>query len=293
MTCFGHAIALLSIMIPTALLVLAFSVTGFGDVTYIGLNAWDWPWYAAAAVDVLLLLLLWMLDAPSWTRPILVALRRVCVLVLIAVAGVACSLATKVYPFAPLQFSLLLIPATAFCMRQLFLPLPASSAYLASMSRSLLATATLLTLYFCLWVFALPPPPRRFDTGWNSSWVNIWGGEVKTYWRHRLRCDPFNATSAALPDSDCYDAAFLWWFFPLLVALSLALASVACRLLSRMLARATAAESDAAAVKVVERGPWDPTWPNRTPPDPMGPHLTPWDPTWHRHKTPPPSRSFK
>ena len=40
-----------------------------------------------------------------------------------------------------------------------------------------------------------------------------------------------------------YSAAFLWWFFPLLIVISLLLFAAACRLLSRMLADASAAEA--------------------------------------------------
>ena len=187
----SHAIILLSIIVPTFLLVSAFSVSGWGDATYIGLASWDAPWYAAAAVDVVLLVVLWTLDAPSWTRPALVLLRRACVLVLVAFVGIACSLATKVYPFAPLQFSLLLIPACCFASRHFLMPsATSSSVYLASLSNSLVAVAGLLTLYFVLWVFALPPPDSRIRTGWHPEWVNIWGGDVKQYWRTRLGCEP-------------------------------------------------------------------------------------------------------
>ena len=243
----GHAIIVLSIIVPTFVLVSAFSVAGWGDVTYIGLASWDAPWYAAAAVDVVLLVVLWTFDAPSWTRPALVLLRRVCVLLLIAFILIACSLMTKVYPFAPLQVSLLLIPACCFASRHFLLPSSTSSSvFLASLSNSLLAVAGLLTLYFVLWVFALSPPDSRIRTGWQPEWVNIWGGDVKQYWRTRLGCEPCvvpcNATEIA-NDSDCYSAAFLWWFFPLLIVISLLLFAAASRVLSRMLADSSAADA--------------------------------------------------
>eukprot|EP00308_Calcidiscus_leptoporus_P008272 CAMPEP_0119361180 /NCGR_PEP_ID=MMETSP1334-20130426/8554_1 /TAXON_ID=127549 /ORGANISM="Calcidiscus leptoporus, Strain RCC1130" /LENGTH=849 /DNA_ID=CAMNT_0007376127 /DNA_START=40 /DNA_END=2589 /DNA_ORIENTATION=- len=249
MTTTDHLLTLVSVAAPTVLLVTCFSVTGFGDVTYRNLHSWEWPWWAAAGVDAALLLVLWMLDAPRWTRPSFVVVRRLCVLLLVLFAGIACSLATNVYPFAPLQFALLAIPASCFAARRLLLPLPASQTYLASVSASLTSTAVLLAIYFVLWITALPPPRSRLSTGWDPAWVNIWGGEVKQYWRERLHCVPYNA-SAVDNDPACFDAAFMWWFFPVLIVLSLLVFSLACFFLSRMLASRAAKDTDAFAVKI-------------------------------------------
>ena len=157
-------------------LVLCFSVAGYGDVTYMSLSSWQYPWYYAAAVDVFLLLVLWIFDATSWKMSSLIMLRRACVAILVVFAGIACLLATKVYPFAPLQFGLLLIPAFAFGVRQLALRELRPATYMGRLSACLTAVAALLFFYFILWVFALPPPPRRFETGWHKDWKNLWGG---------------------------------------------------------------------------------------------------------------------
>ena len=93
----------LSVMAPTLVLNLAFSVAGFGDVTYLFLEDLKYPWYAAADACLLLCLLLWMLDAHRWTKSYMVVVRRLCIALAVLLAAVACSLATRVYPFAPLQ----------------------------------------------------------------------------------------------------------------------------------------------------------------------------------------------
>ena len=61
-------------------------------------------------------------------------------------------------------------------------------------------TSVLFTLgrYFALWTLALLPPPSRLRTGWDPHWSNVWGGEVKQYWRGRLGCAPFNASAVEL-----------------------------------------------------------------------------------------------
>ena len=73
-------------------------------------------------------------------------------------------------------------------------------------------------------------------------------GDVKRYWRQRLDCIPYNASE--LPDQDCFDAAFLWWFFPVLVSLALLLFALMCRLLSRTL-KPTAANPNIKLVKML------------------------------------------
>ena len=88
-------------------------------------------------------------------------------------------------------------------------------------------TSVLFTLgrYFALWTLALLPPPSRLRTGWDPHWSNVWGGEVKQYWRSRLGCAAYNASAVELQaeQRDCYDAAFLWWSLPLIVVLAEAL----------------------------------------------------------------------
>ena len=216
----ARILILLSLALPVMGLVALFSVAGYGDVVYIGLSSWEWPWYSAAAVDLMLIAVLWMFDANAWKRPGLVLLRQACMVVLVVFAGIACMLAAKVYPFAPLQFGMLLVPACAFLTRHLALPHVAAAHYMTYLSLCCALTAVSLAMYFVLWMYVLPPPPRRFTTGWNPEWHNVWGGDVKHYWRGRLGCEPYNRTSG-VPDTDCYDAAFLWWSYPLLIAIAL------------------------------------------------------------------------
>ena len=232
----AHGLILGSVSVPVVALLLCFSVMGFGDVTYISLNAWEWPWYSAAIVDGVLAIALWLLDVTSWRRPMLIALRRLCLIIFVVVAGITCLLATKVHPLAPLLFGLLLIPACVLGMRHTLLKTLEPSVYMHTLSMSLAGAASLLLLYFLLWVFILPPPPRHLDKGWDASWKNFWAGPVKDFWRSRLGCEASD-TSAARSDarSDCYDAAFLWWFFPVLIALALSLSAAACRFLGKML----------------------------------------------------------
>ena len=120
-TLMAHGLILGSVSVPVVALLLCFSVMGFGDVTYISLNAWEWPWYSAAIVDGVLAIALWLLDVTSWRRPTLIALRRLCLVIFVVVAGITCLLATKVHPLAPLLFGLLLIPACVLGMRHTLL----------------------------------------------------------------------------------------------------------------------------------------------------------------------------
>ena len=87
----------------------------------------------------------------------------------------------------------------------------------------MMSVLSTLGRYFALWTLALLPPPSRLRTGWDPQWSNVWGGEVKQYWRGRLGCAPYNASAIELQaeDRDCYDAAFLWWSLPLIVVLRL------------------------------------------------------------------------
>ena len=227
----AHLVVFGSVSLPTFALVLCFSVMGFGDLTYIGLNSWQWPWYTAAGVDVGIVVVLWMFDVTSWQRRALIHLRRFTVVLVVLVAGIACLLATKVHPLAPLLFGLLLVPACVLCARTSLLRTLEPSAYMRSLSLSLFATSAFLLLYTFLWVLVLPPPPRRLTTGWDPSWKNVWSVPVRDYWRARLECEPLNAT-AVRNDVECYDAAFLWWFFPVLLAIALFIGASAGRFLS-------------------------------------------------------------
>ncbi|EOD22532.1 hypothetical protein EMIHUDRAFT_458134 [Emiliania huxleyi CCMP1516] len=229
----------LSVMAPTLVLNLAFSVAGFGDVTYLFLEDLKYPWYAAADACLLLCLLLWMLDAHRWTKSYMVVVRRLCIALAVLLAAVACSLATRVYPFAPLQLGV----STPRRLLQQGRLTP------VTVVESVAVAAALSLTYFALWVAVLPPPASRLRTGWDEEWLNLWGGPVKAYWEGRLGCEPFNAT-ASYNDIDCYDAAFCWFFFPLLVGISLVVFAVVCRFLARVLASETNAEADAAAVKL-------------------------------------------
>ena len=90
-----------------------------------------------------------------------------------------------------------------------------------------LLVAGLNLAVFLLWTLALTPwqRVRREGPVWDPAWSNVWGGDVKDYWRERLGCDPvpLNATAPeAQRDAqrDCYDAAFLWWSMPLLIVLA-------------------------------------------------------------------------
>jgi hypothetical protein len=244
----AHCLIFASVTLPVIVLVLLLSVMGFGDMSYIGLAAWEWPWYAAAAVDVMLVAMLWLLDVTSWRHPALVAVRHACVVVFVVVAGITCLLATKVHPLMPLLFGLLLIPACVVAVRHSLVRALEPPAYMYTLSLSMGVTAAILFIYFVLWVFVLPPPPRRINLGWDPSWQNFWGGPVKEYWRMRLACTPFNAT-AVENDVDCYDAAFLWWVFPLLMAMALTLASAACGFLGRVVA-SEGGTAEAGAVKL-------------------------------------------
>ena len=63
---------------------------------------------------------------------------------------------------------------------------------------------------------------------------------MKAYWRARLRCDhptPRMNNSIWFTPEDCYEAAFLWWFYPMVISLALLLASCACRFLARSAGR--------------------------------------------------------
>lgn len=225
-----HAVLLASVALPIALLVAFFSVAGFGDGTYVALTALDWPWYAFHAGALFIALLLWLLDARHWTHRRAVLARNVAVAVGVVGVGVGCSLATKVYPFSPLLFAMAIVPCSVLAARRTLLAPVASWRFFGALSLSLGVVAVATLLHFVLWVFVLPPPASRLATGWQPGWTNMWGGDVKRYWRHRLQCAPEatggeagGAASGGAEPSDggtdaaalCYEAAFLWCFLPL------------------------------------------------------------------------------
>ena len=276
---FEHCVVLASVVLPTVGVCLFFSVMGYGDDTYVWLNDQHYstsgPFCAAAGLAVLL----HVLDSGSWEGG-LVFLRYVAFSAMALFVGVGCCLAAKTYPYASLQFAMLLIPATVYFARRVLMPTVPTWRFFVSLSFSLTAVACGVLFYFTLWVFVLDPPASRINTGWNPDWTNYWGGapsaprhssardaptrliispptcasagDVKRYWRRRLECVPYNAS--ALDDTDCYEAAFLWWFFPVLVSLALLLFSLTCRLLSRTL-KPTSANPDVKLVKTLIQAP--------------------------------------
>jgi len=248
MTAVQHFLLFAAVASPTAIGCLFFSVMGYGDDTYVWLNEQHYSTAGPIALAVGIAVLLHVLDASSW-KGWLVLLRYAAFLAIALGLGVGCCLAAKTYPYASLQFIMLLIPASVFFTRRVLMPCTPLWRFFVSLSFSLLVVAALVIFYFTLWVFALDPPSSRIETGWNPDWTNYWGGEVKVYWRRRLECEPYNA-SAAQNDVDCYDAAFLWWFFPAMLSIALLLFALTCRLLSRTL-KPTAAHPDIKLVKML------------------------------------------
>ena len=247
MTLTGHLGIFLAALLPAMLVVALFSVAGWGDQTYLWLTSWGYKWWAPFASSVGLAVLLWVLDARHW-RGRMLLVRHVGVALITVGIGMGCSLATRFYPFAPLLFGMLLIPSSILLVRMSLLRSVQAWRFFASLANSLVVVAALTAGYFLLWTLALLPPPSRVRTGWDVEWKNIWGGEVKEYWRNRLGCDPENRT-ATINDADCYDAAFLWWVLPLVVAIALAIFAVVSRLLSRVL-EPSALNPDAQSVKI-------------------------------------------
>ena len=248
----AHVGVFCSVLMPTLVVVACFSVEGWGDATYVTFVAYGYGWPVPFVVSGATLLLLWVLDARHWHTTTMLCFRNAGLLTACLGVGVGCSLATRVYPLAPLLFAMLFIPASILCVRFLALPAVPAWRYFLSLSHALFAVAALNFGYFLLWTLALLPPPSRLRTGWDPQWSNVWGGEVKEYWRGRLGCEPFNATALELgraEDRDCYDAAFLWWSLPLIVVLAESLFALVIRLLGRVL-EPSAANPEAQTVKI-------------------------------------------
>lgn len=231
-----------SVLLPTATIVACFSVVGFGDATYMGLVAYGYNWWAPFVVSGAVTLLLWVLDARHWHSATMRLVRNLGVLGVFVGVGVGCSLATRVYPPAPILFAMLVIPACILLARYFLLRKVPAWRFFLSLSRALLLVAGLNLAVFLLWTLALTPwqRVRREGPVWDPAWSNVWGGDVKDYWRERLGCDPvpLNATAPeAQRDAqrDCYDAAFLWWSMPLLIVLAEGSFAMVIRLLSRAL----------------------------------------------------------
>ena len=247
MTLAGHLGIFLAALLPAMLVVALFSVAGWGDQTYLWLTSWGYKWWVPFATSIGLAVLLWVLDSRHWKGRMLYV-RHTGVALIVVGIGMGCSLATRFYPFAPLLFGMSLIPSSILLVRMSLLRSVQAWRFFASLANSLVVVAALTAGYFLLWCLALLPPPSRVRTGWDVEWKNIWGGEVKEYWRHRLGCDPENRT-ATINDADCYDAAFLWWVLPLVVAIALGVFAVVSRLLARVL-EPSALNPDAQSVKI-------------------------------------------
>ena len=257
MSVLAHGGAFCSVLLPSLVVVACFSVEGWGDATYIGLVAYGYGWWVPFVVSGALLLLLWVLDARHWHTATMLCFRNAGLLLACLGVGSGCSLATRFYPLAPILFAMLIIPASILCLRVFALRAVPAWRYFLSLSRALFGVAALNLGYFALWTLALLPPPSRLRTGWDPAWSNVWGGEVKAYWRGRLGCEPYNeynATAAAAErgraeERDCYDAAFLWWSLPLLVVLAELLFGLVVRLLGRVL-EPSAANPEANTLKI-------------------------------------------
>lgn len=249
--CILYSVTLASIVVPVVLLILGFAAAGFGVDTYVALVASNFPWYYPVLMDAALLSLLWVLDARLWRHTVLVWARRLLLLAAVVVLAAACCLSTVDYPFAPLQFSLLIVPACVYVARCLVLRRYQPQTFFVAVGNSLLIVAAGLLLYFLLWIYVFPAPPTRVATGWESGWSNTWGGPVKHYWRQRLGCSMDNSTTAELEDLTCYSAAFLWWSFPALVTLSLVLFAVLSHFVARLFDRelSSALSRDGMAVR--------------------------------------------
>jgi hypothetical protein len=198
MSMIAHVGVFCSVLLPTLVVVACFSVEGWGDATYIAFVAYGYGWQVPFVVSGATLLLLWVLDARHWHTNTMLCFRNAGLLIAGVGVGVGCSLATRVYPLAPLLFAMLFIPASILCVRFLVLPAVPAWRYFLSLGCALLGSAALNLGYFALWTLALLPPPSRLRTGWDPQWSNVWGGEVKQYWRGRLGCAPFNASAIEL-----------------------------------------------------------------------------------------------
>ena len=231
----NHLKVFLFIFVSTILACLFFSVMGMGDVTYLWLNKLEISPTVSFAIAIFLLLLLHLLDADKWTRQLNI-IRHMTNTAVMVCFSMGCCLEAKTYPYACIQFAMLSVLFALLLGRRFFFPESSMESwnFLLSTSMSLSIVAVSVIVYFTLWVFVLEPPQSRIDTGWNRDWLNFWGGDVKLYWRHRLECQTYNI-SAGTNDIDCYDAAFLWWFFPVLLSFALIIFSVISCILGRIM----------------------------------------------------------
>lgn len=221
-----------AVVVPCFLVLEAFSVMRSGHDLY----QWaaDLPeyWILFSMLALFVVVTLYILDALHWQRRSLVWLRRVLIASAAICAGFSTVFATEDYPWAPMLFAVLIIPLSVSGARTYVLGRYPSSAIYHSLAWILLILAITLLVIFTLWVFALPPPDARLnaDPPWQRNWTNFYSGQAKEYWRSRLDCDRHYNNTQSL--EDCHLAAFLWWFFPCILAVPLLLFAAVSHLLS-------------------------------------------------------------
>ena len=143
MSMIAHVGVFCSVLLPTLVVVACFSVEGWGDATYNAFTAYGYSWQVPFVVSGATLLLLWVLDARHWHTNTMLCFRNAGLLIAGVGVGVGCSLATRVYPLAPLLFAMLFIPASILCVRFLLLPAVPAWRYFLSLSNALLGSAAL------------------------------------------------------------------------------------------------------------------------------------------------------
>ena len=148
MSMIAHVGVFCSVLLPTLVVVACFSVEGWGDATYNAFVAYGYSWQVPFVVSGATLLLLWVLDARHWHTNTMLCFRNAGLLIAGVGVGVGCSLATRVYPLAPLLFAMLFIPASILCVRFLLLPAVPAWRYFLSLSNALLGSAALNLGYF-------------------------------------------------------------------------------------------------------------------------------------------------
>ena len=148
------SVLLLSLLnaLPYAAFVSCFSLLGHGAKLYRDIFPEDSEQYSSyLATGLLLLPALYVLDASSWRRSALVALRRLAILAAAFCACAAAVLCSREYPYSPMLLYFALAPVYWWVLRRM-LCMP-SRRFVHTLSLSLLLlSASAITVWF-VWVF--------------------------------------------------------------------------------------------------------------------------------------------
>jgi len=205
------------IMGETMVFLLLFSDIFYGAEVFNALSVNSANAYACVNGSFLLFVLIYVLDFSYWKGSTGVLLRRVFTFLCFAGAVVGALLYTNVYPELPLAMLFLVIPLSAFVMRDvLFRRMPVAM-LLYTMSFNFCLSASVSIIIWAAWMVD----------------GNQWSHENQEEWAEYLKCDERENREDDATSGGVCRAVVILWISPVALFGSLSVLSSTCLLLGR------------------------------------------------------------